>query len=67
MIRYQAIVISNSMIAFSTFLGVLSAWVYYAYQILETKRLFGMITLVNIYILLNLLFLYILKRGRIIK
>jgi len=52
--------ISTSIIAFSTFLGVLAAFIYYAYIIAGIAKWKGIITLVNIYIFVNSLFLYII-------
>jgi hypothetical protein len=56
--------IATSMIAFPTFLGVLIATIYYFYQIKELNILEAL-AVVNIYILLNLLFLYVLKKWRL--
>ncbi len=58
--------IATSMIAFSTFLGVLFAMIYYLYLIINVtflEALFGGI----VYIDVNLLFLYVIKRGGIAK
>lgn len=52
---------STAMLAFSTFLGILIASLYYIYQIKQIDS-FGMFIYVIIYIDLNLIFLYILKR-----
>ena len=54
--------IATSMIAFSTFLGVLFAMVYYLYLIIKVN-FFEVIIGGIIYIDINLIFLYILKRG----
>lgn len=58
--------ISTAMIAFSTFLGVLFALIYYLYLILEVTFI-EIIMYTIIYIDLNLLFLYMLKRGGAFK
>ena len=57
--------IATCVIAFSTFLGVLAAIIYYLYQIKETN-LIEVILWGIVYIDANLLFLYILKRGHIL-
>jgi len=53
--------IATSMIAFSTFLGVLFAMIYYIYQIKKLGFIEASLYVV-IYININLLFLYIIKR-----
>ena len=62
----QVNAIATSMIAFTTFLGVLAAMIYYLYQIIEVN-LFKVILLGIVYIDLNLLFLYYLKRKRMLE
>lgn len=57
--------IATCVIAFSTFLGVLAAIIYYLYQIKETILIEAIIWGI-VYIDINLLFLYILKRGGIL-
>lgn len=57
--------IGTGVIAFSTFLGVLSAIIYYSYQIKNFDLAYGIIMSI-IYIDINLLFLYLLKRGKIL-
>ena len=57
--------IATCVIAFSTFLGVLAAIIYYLYQIKDTKLL-EVILWGIVYIDVNILFLYILKRGKIL-
>jgi len=59
--RDQILIATSSMLAFSTFLGVLIALIYYAYQILQINLLEAL-TIINIYILANLSFLYYLTR-----
>jgi hypothetical protein len=54
--------IAAGMTAFSTFLGVLFAMIYYIYQIKKLGFLEAILYIV-IYININLLFLYILKRS----
>jgi len=54
----QVLIITSSMLSFSTFLGVLIALIYYAYQIIKANNWLIIMTLVNIYILFNLLFLW---------
>ena len=58
--------IANSMVAFTIFLGVLAAMIYYLYQIKEVNLL-EVIFLGIVYIDLNLLFLYYLKRKRMLE
>jgi len=58
--------IATSMIAFLTFLGVLSAFIYYFYSMNLLTTLLEVGFLAIIYIDINLLFLYILKE-RILK
>ena len=58
--------VSTSFLAFSSFLGVMIALVYYAFQIKNLSTL-GVIIGAIIYIDSNLLFLYYLKRKNIIK
>ena len=58
----KIVAISTTMLAFTTFLGVLFALLYYFYQFKNIKFLEA--TLISeIYILFNLTFLYIIKRG----
>ena len=52
---------ATSMIAFSTSLGVLAAILYYFYQIRNITFLQAVV-ISEIYIVLNLTFMYILKR-----
>jgi len=59
--RDQIFIISTAMLALSTFLGVLGALIYYAHQILEVNKL-EIITMANIYIFVNIVFLYYLIR-----
>lgn len=54
--------ISAAMSSFIAFLGVLSALLYYLYQIKKLNPLEVMI-ISEIYIISNLTFLYIIKRG----
>ncbi len=57
--------IATCVIAFSSFLGVLAAMIYYLYQIKDT----GIVEVILwgiVYIDANLLFLYILKRGKVL-
>ncbi len=62
LMKYEKInAIATCSIAFSTFLGVLAAIIYYLYQIKETN-LVEVILWGIVYIDVNLLFLYILKR-----
>ena len=56
--------IATIMIAFSTFLGVLFAGAYYLLSVGRITFL-GAIVYAIIYIDINLLFLYMLKRGKI--
>ena len=56
--------ISTAMISFSTFLGVLFALLYYLYLILNVN-FYQMTLYAIIYIDLNLMFLYYLKRRGI--
>ncbi|MBU3907260.1 MAG: hypothetical protein KKA64_03340 [Nanoarchaeota archaeon] len=56
-------VIATSMIAFTGFLIGIATVIYYTYQIKRIISPIYVITGVNIYILINLIFLYILKRG----
>jgi len=61
--KYKITEIATSMIAFSTFLGVLFAMIYYIYEIMDiglTGALIATVTYINI----NLLFLLFLKRRR---
>jgi len=53
--------VSTAMISFSTFLGVLFALLYYLYLILEINIIQTIIYAI-IYIDINLLFLYYLKK-----
>jgi len=64
--NYQKVnAVAGCMIAFTTFLGVLAALIYYLYQIKETSLIeVGLWAL--FYIDLNLMFLYVLKRMEII-
>jgi len=55
------ILFSNAMLAFSTFLGVLFALLYYLYLILGAN-LYQLILYAIIYIDLNLLFLYYINQ-----
>lgn len=57
----ESIAIATIMIAFSTFLGVLFAGVYYLYIITEVN-LVDVILYTMIYIDVNLMVLYIIKR-----
>ena len=59
-------VIATSLIAFSSFLGVFAAFVYYAYQMLEIG-IYSAVTLGNIYIFINISFLYLLKVLKVIE
>lgn len=59
---YKLSAVATIMIAFSTFLGVLAAFVYYAYIMVGIENWIGIVTLVNLYIFVNLLFLYIIWR-----
>ncbi len=58
--------LATCMVAFTTFLGVLAAMIYYLYQIKEVNLL-EVIFLGIVYIDLNLLFLYYLKRKRMLE
>jgi len=62
----QVLIVTSSMLSFSTFLGVLIALIYYAHQMLQINPL-GALTIINIYILVNVLFLYTLKIIRVIE
>ncbi len=62
----QIMIANSSMLSFSTFLGVLIALIYYAHQIIKINLL-GALTIINIYILVNLVFLYMLKILEIMK
>lgn len=53
---------STAMVAFSTFLGVLFALLYYLYLILNVN-IYEAVLYATIYIDLNLTFLYILRGG----
>jgi len=57
--------IATSMIAFTGFLIGIFTIVYYSYQIKETINLLSVITGVYIYIVMNLLFLYVIKREMV--
>ena len=59
--RDKVLIISTAMLALSTFLGVLGALIYYAHQILKINKL-EIATMTNIYIFINLIFLYYLIR-----
>ena len=54
--------IATSMISFTGSLGVLFAMLYYLYQVKQIKILIA-IFLANIYILINLIFLYIIRKN----
>lgn len=61
----RLLTVSNAMMAFSTFLGVLFAMVYYIYQIIGQGFFVALISVI-IYIDINLLFLYILRKNNLI-
>ena len=60
--KERAIEVATSMIAFSTFLGVLFAGLYYFYQIKEVNFIEAILFVV-IYININLLFILYIKKG----
>ena len=62
----KIIAVATCMVAFSTFLGILIAMLYYIYQI-KAMGFIGAFIYTIIYIDLNLIFLYILKRGKILE
>jgi len=58
----QILAISTSMLAFTGFVLGMFTIVYYLYQIKDTTSPISVILWVNVYILINLLFLYLVKR-----
>ena len=53
--------LSTTMIAFTGFLIGITTIIYYLYQIKKEISISSVITRVNIYILINILFLYFIK------
>jgi len=62
----ELLAVSTAMLSFSTFLGVLFALLYYLYLILKAD-IYQIILYAIIYIDVNLIFLYYLKRGGLLK